>query len=65
MTYELQDSDVCIRSAPADADGYHSLIRTTKMKVRDAAARDGDARVCSSRVSGRCAATRCSGGCSR
>ena len=29
MTDELQDSDVvCFRSAPADADGYHSLIRT-------------------------------------
>ena len=25
--YELQDSDVvCLRSAPTDADGYHSLI---------------------------------------
>ena len=28
-TYELQDSDVvCLRSAAADADGYHSLVRT-------------------------------------
>ena len=28
-TFELQDSDVvCLRSAAADADGYHSLIRT-------------------------------------
>ena len=27
--YQLQDSDVvCFRSAPADADGYHSLIQT-------------------------------------
>ena len=30
MSYELQDSDVvCFRSAAANADGYHSLIRTT------------------------------------
>ena len=29
VTYELQDSDVvCVRSAAADADGYHSLIQT-------------------------------------
>ena len=28
-TYQLQDSDiVCFRSAPADADGYHSLVQT-------------------------------------
>ena len=28
-TFELQDSDVvCFRSAAADADGYHSLVRT-------------------------------------
>ena len=28
-TYELQDSDiVCFRSAPSDADGYHSLVHT-------------------------------------
>ena len=28
-TFELQDSDVvCLRSAVADADGYHSLIQT-------------------------------------
>ena len=27
--FELQDSDVvCIKSAPTDADGYHSLIQT-------------------------------------
>eukprot|EP00966_Prymnesium_polylepis_P176666 4090650-Prymnesium_polylepis.1 len=27
-TYQLVDSDVvCFRSAPADADGYHSLIQ--------------------------------------
>ena len=29
QTLELQDSDiVCFRSAPSDADGYHSLIQT-------------------------------------
>ena len=29
ITFELQDSDVvCLRSAAADADGYHSLIQT-------------------------------------
>ena len=29
VTYELQKGDVvCFRSAPADADGYHSLIQT-------------------------------------
>ena len=29
LTFELQDSDVvCLRSAPADADGYHSLVHT-------------------------------------
>ena len=29
VTFELQDSDVvCFRSAPADADGYHSLVQT-------------------------------------
>ena len=28
-TFELVDSDVvCFRSAPADANGYHSLVRT-------------------------------------
>ena len=29
-TFELQDSDVVCCSAAADADGYHSLIQTTR-----------------------------------
>ena len=29
VEYQLQDSDVmCVRSAPTDADGYHSLVQT-------------------------------------
>ena len=31
MEYEQRNSDVvCFRSAPADADGYHSLIQDTE-----------------------------------
>ena len=44
-TFQLQDSDiVCFRSAPADADGYHSLVQVAGAGVQPAAVRDGDPR---------------------
>ena len=44
VEYQLQDSDVmCVRSAPTDADGYHSLVQTGP-QLPLASACDGDAR---------------------